>query len=133
MIHKFRFWHKGFKQMFNVAALNFEESLVVVRGIVINKLIVSFPFEDGELIQWSGFADKNGTPMFLGDIINWDGSFYKTTIGELKILHDSDSLNEIRYIVGDVCNFWNEDDLKEMEVIGNKFENPELLEDTDVE
>ena len=112
---KFKFEHLG--EIFDVIEIHFKERKVLVDNGD------WFSFDLGHPIQFTGLKDKNGKEIFEGDIIEF---VYK--VGD-KIRC------EIKW-VDDECKFkwinkdWNVDLLKSKgyEVIGNKFENPELLD-----
>lgn len=128
-IPKFRAWDKVNKKMreVNVIDFNFEK----IRIINDNGHCVSIDFKNIELMQSTGLKDKNGKKIFEGDILK--GKFYFRGVG----IFDS---GEGNYKVCDPVVFKNTKficrgfDLKDVangsvEVIGNIYENPELLKE----
>ncbi|MGN0005357.1 MAG: YopX family protein [Candidatus Gastranaerophilaceae bacterium] len=72
--------------------------------------------------QYIGIKDKNGTKMFEGDICE-----YNDYIGMIKF-DEQDSMFTFTYdgnIMTDFSCLWG----KELEVVGNVQDNPELLEE----
>lgn len=78
------------------------------------------------LMQTTGLVDKNGKEVFEEDIIKFDGKYtkakrlirYSKEEGRLVACHTD--------FVYDYCDF-NKDWISQWEVIGNIYENPELL------
>lgn len=128
MIPKFRAWDKEADTMHDVTSIWFD------RNNEQYKLgHVSFPsqetvdtiFDNFELMQSTGLKDKNGVEIFEGDIV--------------KIIGDvlGDDMSVIRFTEGgfylDYKNLDTEFELLysidlPIEIIGNIYENPELLE-----
>ncbi len=100
-------------------------------GAALNEGLDNF-FEDGEgkyvLMQWTGLNDKNGKLIYEGDIVrvygNWTDSLTKqpVKIQEKVVEWDKEGC---WYPFGGHDLGWN--DLL-VEVIGNIYENPDLLE-----
>lgn len=99
--------------------------------------------------QYTGLEDKNGTKIFNGDIVKLHGSetweeFHNNCyIGIIEWAYEGwilRGLDSIPYVGGFFLNFaWHikqyssaiigNQEEKVLEVIGNAFDNPELLED----
>ena len=121
---KFRVWLPDIDQMLRVKALVFEKDKTrCVCGY-------SFDFyledENATIMQSTGLFDRNGKEVFVGDIIKCtrgcphevyiEKEYAGTFIGGMPAV----------YLKGlSVGYAWTEDE----EIIGNIYENPELLED----
>lgn len=77
--------------------------------------------EDVEIMQYTGLDDVNGKPIYEGDIVK----AYRTCKNDL-ITFDNGSFG---IALDDLHSFESFTDFYgKCEVIGNKFQNPELLE-----
>ena len=136
MILKYRAWDNVKKEMFKDTFAITESGQVVV---VEQESVASSPdyvFVDHLVImQSTGLKDKNGKEIFEGDIVRTTrflgradeiGGFYeyeKDYVGVVKVLEGSWVIDTGIVAV----RLWSEID--ESEVLGNIYENPELLED----
>jgi uncharacterized phage protein (TIGR01671 family) len=114
---KFRAWNKKDKVMVDVAAMNFGPSgfwsLIEYAYDAELQLADSY-----ELMQYTGLKDKNGREIYEGDIV-------KNEYGKvMEVQYDPRSA---AFGVGDYY-FGTIGSGKTLEVIGNIFDNPELLE-----
>ena len=83
-------------------------------------------FEDIELLQYTGANDMRGVEIYEGDIVKF-----------VSRLDDSKRMGTVRYWAGDAaflieCEreiFFLFHDALNREVIGNIYENPEILKD----
>lgn len=122
MIPKFRVWHHDSE----IEEFELNDTLM-------NDYITAYT-DEIELMQSTGLRDKNGKEIFEGDIVRTTrflgradeiGGFYeyeKDYVGVVKVLEGSWVID-----TGSVAvRLWSEID--ESEVLGNIYENPELLE-----
>ena len=121
---KFRAWDKEFKEMVQVNALVLDEQ--VIKVTYKNKNVVKDDVKEYVLMQSTGLKDKNGKEIFEGDIVDYKGrkavvkwhgsyaSFIYRFVNELQ-----ERVSEWHPLFLAYYHF---------EVIGNIYENKELLE-----
>lgn len=126
---EFRAWLKAYKQMTKVLNIDFK-----LNAVHIPKIGMSYSmqfFEDIELMQYTGLEDKNGVKIFEGDIMkiwyDFETEYYeqKTLVSKGVVKFDK-GMFTVKF---EGYNYYiNADGLK-LEVIGNIYENKELLGD----
>lgn len=95
--------------------------------------------------QFTGFCDKNDKKMFEGDIVKvtyteqrqYQGVYYRDehSCVEEVIYSEKSACFMLKIMCEDIPlyrplhNFGSQVNIKELEVIGNKWDNPELLEE----
>lgn len=129
MIPKYRAWHKTWEEIGKVKRIRFDDDLNVTTVLFIGKdLGVNAKIDEFELMQSTGLFDKNGKEVFVGDIIKCtrgcphevyiEKEYGGTYIGGMPAIY----LKGIREGYA-----WTGDE----KIIGNIYENPELLEVTE--
>ena len=89
----------------------------------IQEKIVIYP-EDGDIImQYTGLKDKNGVEVYEGDILSNEYPYKTFEVGVVEYLEDGFVVN---YGNDEICYLGSTKDNRE--VIGNIYENPELIE-----
>ena len=128
---KFRAWDKTENKMDrNVKELRFN-SKTGLFGVLLYHMGFEYTrrAKDVELMQYTGLKDKNGKEIYEGDIISaWSQGW--NAIGEVK--HRIDGLWFMypayqHKIMWGLCP--NPEGKTSVEVIGNIYENPELLKE----
>ena len=134
---KFRAWLKSVGEMVEVLEIDFYNKEVAyiwteqVSDYELEQTREVDKIDDLVLMQYTGLKDKNGVEIYQGDVLevekNEDGTYKGTINGktffdrfqgysskiEIEGIHN---INNLRY--------WN----NRVRVIGNIYENPELLE-----
>lgn len=131
MIPKFRAWDKEKELMGEVVQINFE--IDTIEYVAFTDLYVWSNFEKVELMQSTGLQDKNGVEIFEGDIVI---SNTEQDVEHLCVVewHEKDlqwQLKAIRKLKGEYIGTLIAQAgvgvFKHCEVIGNIYENKELL------
>lgn len=129
---KFRAWHKEIKEMFQVGQITLEKGIWDYQPDDRKYIGVSIPYQPSfTLMQFTGLHDKNEKEIWEGDIVHC-----QTKYGKAKAI--------IKFIDGKFVAYWDSklthpknghhiacyDINKRFEVIGNIYENKELLNET---
>lgn len=117
---KFRAWHKTYDLLCDVVEIVFgdDDNYVAVEN---GQYIERWRFDDIELMQYTGLKDMNGVEIYEGDIVlRLDNPKEKPALVMYVI-------EGARFVI-DRISFYQPIGEFRYEVIGNKFENPELLE-----
>lgn len=130
MIPKFRAWKKAGKELGRVGQITFEldgsVSCVLFKGKFLD---FNVPINEIVLMQSTGLKDKNGKEIFEGDVVRQVRT-QPTTENEI-IIGVVTMLEGAWLIMNDgeqlASYLWSETDINE--IIGNIYENSELLED----
>src|SRR5690554_736873 len=86
-----------------------------------------FNYEEVELMEFTGLKDKNGKEIYEGDIVRFH---YKTGVYKIGIVVWNDLFGSWDIDCSDFVSYKSLKQYKSVsEVIGNIYENPELLED----
>ena len=141
---KFRAWDYENNQMLDVQELNFEDCFydggMQIRTTMYNDY---FDYREMPLMQYTGLHDENGKEIYEGDIVNmhyffenYDSSSlgaYEDETEETGIIRINEygvylenKRGEIFYLV----NYVQEPE-EELKILGNIYENKELLHETD--
>lgn len=121
---KFRAWHKDLKKMFKIGQITLEKGTWNFEPNDRDFIGMSIPSQPSfVLMQYTGLHDKNGKEIYEGDILK---VYYKGMSGVGYVEYDNDYC-EYKIIINtdkDYFSLWKSIDL---EKIGNKYDNPELL------
>lgn len=112
---KFRAWDRVRKIIVNVVMLSFEQDVL---GFDDSDAIEYGNTRDFELMQYTGLKDMNGVEIYEGDIVRFDTN---VQILESEVTYYHGMFTIKKY--GEKIPLFTA-----LKVIGNKFENPELLE-----
>ena len=127
---KFRAWDNFKKEMRKVDKMDFHNK----KGIIVwflNGEKILYPKQSTEIMQYTGLKDKNGKEIYEGDIVKIDDNeLYKITFksGAFRATPlNKEALSRFCSDSGIIFVYLCRDD--NVEVIGNIYENKELLEE----
>lgn len=138
MIPKFRAWNKNLKTMHgtdDIVFINFEEEEICVQTIYFEQGLPDerdldfYIFDEIEFMQSIGLFDKNGKEVFENDVIRDSDGFegivqYDESYGMYGIAYLPIESNGIDMTFEELKDKYR----NKFEVVGNIYENPELLE-----
>lgn len=73
------------------------------------------------LMQYTGLTDKNGKEIYEGDIVLCRAGEHEQGVWEYS--------KKVKVVFGWTVQMWDMMQADEIEIIGNIYENPELMED----
>lgn len=131
---KFRAWDKANKEMLKIDVIDF--FLEEIRVLENDGSCFSMKFSDVEIMQSTGYKDKKGIEIFIGDIVKIyieDRKEYTVYYALCKVVFDEETLTTKLEIIERFCDmlmppkylyFKNVEDIV---IAGNIYENKELL------
>lgn len=122
---KFRAWDKDYKEMLQVKAIIFNPKTLIpdrerMEPYILDEHNDIHYLNDIELLEYTGIKDNKGKEIYEGDIIQTK-DFYEC--GELVFKGEMEVVKDLNYYING-CVFIDTSG----EVVGNVYENPELLE-----
>ena len=122
---KFRAWDKKHKEMFEVIKIEYNQNIIYMAKEL--SWFVIRTENEIELMQSTGLFDKNGVEIFEGDIID-----VGTRIPFLNKIQRDEETAYLKLVPLDKrwteSYFTNFEDKSRYEVVGNIYENKELVE-----
>ena len=130
---KFRAWLKNEHKMVDVDSIDFTNKRITYYDKDFEfECFGALSFDEIELMQYTGLKDDNGTEIYEGDIVESIYDYYScsykeiTTVGKVVIeagmVWTQDKNGEILTYLSEI------DTTLDCEVLGNAYENAELLE-----
>ncbi|BET14723.1 YopX family protein [Fusobacterium vincentii] len=118
---KFRAWIKELNEIREVEYINFWKKMISFPNKFCKEYYLNADFDEIELMQYTGLKDIRGKEIYEGDIVTLHNSRYKVIF----------NTEEARFVLRDDefemnIPFTNNNN-ERMEIIGNIYENPELL------
>lgn len=134
---KFRAWDKKKGEMIaELHSINFSNQTISGGFPVVGSM--DYPFERIELMQFTGLEDRNGVEIYEGDIVKYISKagfpedFFET-VSVVEFVESPRSQVEGMGCLKPFFDYFDSQDFSwmrdEFEVIGNRWENPELLEE----
>ena len=132
---KFRAWHKINKEMLKIDVIDF--FLKGIRVLEHNGNSFFMKFSDVEIMQSTGYKDKKGTEIFIGDIVKIyieDREEHKVYYALCKVVFDEETSTTKLEIIERFCDMLMPSkylylkNIKDIVIAGNIYENKELLE-----
>ena len=129
MTPRYRAWIKTEKRMIetdDILGIDYENKEIVTQqiyfknGLPDDRDIYFYDFDEIVLMQSTGLKDKNGKEIFDGDVVKCNG-----LLGTIESFKAMWICSFVKYNNYQKVGFF----AREIEVVGNIYENPDLLED----
>lgn len=123
---KFRVWMKSLKWMCDVTNISFDSKFVDIcqQGDTERYTEMSVEFDEITLMQSTGLFDRNGKEIFEGDVVKMSKDVYSEPTYYEVVRHRGGAYRLESKQHG--CELWLRH--TDCEVVGNVYENRELLE-----
>lgn len=126
MIPRYRAWKKSGKELGRVGQITFELDGSVSHVLFKGKFLdFNVPINEIELMQSTDMVDRNGNIIFEGDIVKMAKDVYSEPTYYEVVRHRGGAYRLESKQHG--CELWLRH--TDCEVVGNVYENRELLED----
>lgn len=127
---KLRCWNTTTGEMQEIESIDFNHGKVEQVNTDNDRIL--FPDKECVLMHYTGLKDRHGIEIYEGDVVTWHNKYfeYNNPPREFK--------GQIKYDTGHFAIFtfdgtWDNADwvgaITDIEVIGNIYENPELLKE----
>lgn len=133
MIPRYRVWHHELGRLMSVKCMFFHDSEIEefeLNDALMNDYITAYP-DEIVLMQSTGLLDKNGKEIFEGDIVQFEdcyevSDFLYINTGIIEWCQGGFHVtNRDSVLMEDLID----GDSLDVTIIGNIYENPELLEE----
>ena len=126
---KFKFWNKKNSRFLQNDNNSIDKTIFDLWDWVeVMGTCTSFPMGDYVFVQCTGLTDKNKKEIYEGDILDFTARYKQT--GPVEVIYYGASFGCVVTDDGGLKEFWNLSHIVQQhypEIIGNIFENPELL------
>ena len=121
---KFRVWSNTFVKFLTKEEWFFDFDGDLYFWDIVENDMIRVPENEYIIQQYTGLKDKNGVEIYEGDIVKATSDQYENENFVGKVIFDEGCF--LTWVhKNDIRGIWGEDDI---EVVGNIFENSELLE-----
>ncbi|MDT2398669.1 YopX family protein [Enterococcus avium] len=128
MIPKFKAWDKYHEMMVSIISFDFENKIAYVEQE--NGDRYDIHFDNLIFLQSTGLKDKNGVEIFEGDVVQWGDTphWEEEPIRVAVVKINPDIQFDSNVGIFQYGKFAYQDTERFLTILGNIYENPELLE-----
>ncbi len=127
---KFRAWHKVENKMYWVDRIDWtrDATAIFYLGVQLPRTMRESASQEYDLMQFTGLVDKSGKEIYEGDIVLWYGQRCKIVFKGIAFGIQGLERFKNKYVEYSFDTITSDEfECKDLEVIGNIWENEELL------